>query len=113
MKSLTLTLYLLNLLPLPHLDGSQFLDALLDMYFSASPPTTLPKFSLRPDPTGLDRRDIEMEAGEAYDKRGNGRKGGMSRQKERVSQVIKAMTIGLVGGSVGLGVLKGLIAWWG
>lgn len=30
----TLSLYLFNLLPLPHLDGTQLLDALLDLAFS-------------------------------------------------------------------------------
>lgn len=37
MKMAMLSLFLFNLLPLPYLDGSQFLDALLDMASRTEP----------------------------------------------------------------------------
>ncbi|KAJ7198766.1 hypothetical protein GGX14DRAFT_699937 [Mycena pura] len=45
LKLATLSLYLFNLLPLPHLDGTQFMQALLDMVL--------------PDGTGFDEYDVE------------------------------------------------------
>ncbi|KAJ6551501.1 hypothetical protein B0H19DRAFT_1157941 [Mycena capillaripes] len=45
LKMATLSLYLFNLLPLPYLDGSQFVQALLDMMFKAG--------------TGFDEYDVE------------------------------------------------------
>ncbi|EIM83886.1 uncharacterized protein STEHIDRAFT_113130 [Stereum hirsutum FP-91666 SS1] len=121
LKSLTLTLYLLNLLPLPMLDGSQLLDAFLDMYFSPSPLSSRTSFARRND-----LWQEEMEAGEGHGMRAyqNGRDddevdggrsaGGRRRktvQKDNVVKVVTAGTIGLVGGCVGLGILKAAGVW--
>jgi len=41
MLTLTLSLYLFNLLPLPHLDGDQFLDGVLELYASRGQASTI------------------------------------------------------------------------
>lgn len=103
------------------LDGSQLLDAFLDMYFSPSPISSRTSFTRRNDPW-----QEEMEAGEGHGMRAyndgrdadaieGGRSAGGRRrktmQKKNVVKVVTAGTIGLVGGCVGLGVLKAAGVW--
>ncbi|KAJ7740960.1 hypothetical protein DFH07DRAFT_62558 [Mycena maculata] len=82
LKTATLSLYLFNLLPLPYLDGAQFVDALLDVVFD-------------PDArAGFDEYDIEaLEAATANDSGSRGRRRG--RWKARAGRGITVATTGL------------------
>ena len=81
LMTLTLSLYLFNLLPLPFLDGSQLLDAFLD----ASNPQNIPTSR-----TDITLRDMEAGSGS----RGNDRIEGLSSRarKRRLTRGIQIMT---------------------
>ncbi|KAJ6567754.1 hypothetical protein DFH09DRAFT_1034204 [Mycena vulgaris] len=72
----TLSLYLFNLLPLPYLDGAQFVHALLDMMFEAG--------------TGYD--DYDVEALEAASTANQGARRNRVRWKERLGKGIPVAT---------------------
>ncbi|KAJ7705293.1 hypothetical protein B0H17DRAFT_1037545 [Mycena rosella] len=76
LKMATLSLYLFNLLPLPYLDGAQFVRALLDMTFEAD--------------TGYDEYD--MEALEAAATADQGVRRNRGRWKERLGKGIPVAT---------------------
>lgn len=87
---ITMSLFLFNLLPLPLLDGLQFLDVLLDLVFVMS---------------GVaegEGEDIEMGLGMI---RGNGR---MTDWKGLVRRVVRGWTMGCVAVSVLLGMWNAL-----
>ncbi|THU98578.1 hypothetical protein K435DRAFT_856446 [Dendrothele bispora CBS 962.96] len=83
----TLSLFLFNLLPLPHLDGSQFLDTILDIVFRASDGTSGSTF----DSNNLGTE----EAGH-----------GPHRWKQRTEKLFKLGTMSTLGFSVTMGLLK-------
>lgn len=77
----TLSLYLFNLLPLPFLDGSQFLETLLDLTLNSS--------------ERLSAEDFDLEALEGGNRPDIGRR---SRRSTRgISKVIRFGTTGLLG----------------
>ncbi|KAJ7768389.1 hypothetical protein B0H16DRAFT_1673554 [Mycena metata] len=77
LKMATLSLYLFNLLPLPYLDGSQFVQALLEMVFRAE--------------SGFDEYDVEaLEAASAAPQGESRRSRG--RWKERLGKGIPTAT---------------------
>ncbi|KAJ6504274.1 hypothetical protein C8R47DRAFT_1104935 [Mycena vitilis] len=77
LKMAALSLYLFNLLPLPYLDGSQFVQALLDMVFQGA--------------TAFDEYDVDaLEAASTGGQRGLRRNRG--RWKERLSRAIPIAT---------------------
>ena len=79
--TLTLSLYLFNLLPLPLLDGSQLLDAFLDASSSQNIPMPRANISL-----------LDMEAGSGF--RTNDRIEGLSppSRKRRLSRGVQILT---------------------
>ncbi|KAI0056036.1 hypothetical protein BV25DRAFT_1921358, partial [Artomyces pyxidatus] len=78
LKALTLSLFFLNVLPLPRLDGSQLLDAVLEYY----------------DGDDGDLEDLEV---------GRGRRGERGRWKRRIGRSMRVMALTLVGGCLVLG----------
>ncbi|KAJ7602419.1 hypothetical protein FB45DRAFT_966468 [Roridomyces roridus] len=56
LKTATLSLYLFNLLPLPYLDGTQFVNALLDVAFESGPQTEFEEYDVGALEEGVSRR---------------------------------------------------------
>ncbi|KAJ6467002.1 hypothetical protein C8R45DRAFT_910136 [Mycena sanguinolenta] len=77
LKMATLSLYLFNLLPLPYLDGSQFVQALLDMAFQAE--------------SGFDEYDVEALEAASTANHGTQRRD-LGRWKERLRNGISITT---------------------
>lgn len=93
----TLSLYLFNLLPLPFLDGSQLLEAFLELAL----------LSLTPNLA----EDSELEALEQGASRSQSRDSSRrwKRSKTRVSNVIRSGTLGLFGICVGLALVNAIL----
>jgi len=95
----TLSLYIFNLLPLPFLDGTQLLDALLGFLHDSS-------YSFPADM--LEEIDLEtLEGGTGWG--GRGRRQGHGRWKHWVGKMIRSGTMGLVVGCTGLGAINWIV----
>ncbi|KIM76861.1 hypothetical protein PILCRDRAFT_825840 [Piloderma croceum F 1598] len=92
----TLSLYIFNLLPLPFLDGTQLLDAILDFIL----------VSVNGSGSYSDTIDLEaLEDGRGRGGRMRGRDG-HARLKYWIGRIVRAATLGLCTGCVGLGVIN-------
>ncbi|KAK7434046.1 hypothetical protein VKT23_020372 [Stygiomarasmius scandens] len=85
----TLSLFLFNLLPLPHLDGSQFLDTILCVVFDGVN-----------GPFGSSTYNVDLDT-----ESGRGLRSG-SRWKQRIERLIKLGTLTMLGFSVLVGFAK-------
>jgi S2P endopeptidase len=85
----TFSLYLFNLLPLPWLDGAQFLSVVLDIIFRSS----------------FDTSEVDLRALEGASPR---RRGGYTRWKQIISKLVILITTATVGVSVTLTLLNSL-----
>lgn len=90
----TLSLYLFNLLPLPFLDGAQFLDGLLDLTLMSS--------------QQLSAEGFDLEALERGDRLNNGRR--LRRSTSGISKVIRSGTMGLLGICMTLAFINAVIS---
>jgi len=94
----TLSLYVFNLLPLPFLDGTQLLDAVLDFVFGAS----VSAYS-------ADAVDLEALEGGRSVRRDGRRRGGHGRLKFWIGKMTRSGAVGLCVGCVGLGVVNWMV----
>ena len=91
----TLSLYFFNLLPLPFLDGAQFLEGLLDLTLNSTEQLSTGNFSLE-----------ALERGNHPD---SGRR--PRRATNGISKVIRTGTIGLLGTCMTLTFVNVIISW--
>ncbi|KAF5366299.1 hypothetical protein D9758_005736 [Tetrapyrgos nigripes] len=101
LKMATLSLYLFNLLPLPHLDGSQFLDVVISWIFTT--PTLALGMAIEND------GDIDTELGLSRASPLNGRErdtGSRWRWTRRIERLVKTGTLSALGFCVGVGLIK-------
>lgn len=89
----SLSLYLFNLLPLPFLDGAQFLEGLLDLTLKSS--------------EQLLAEDFDLEALERGNRSANGRR--PRRPISGINKVIRACTMGLLGICMTLAFINAII----
>ena len=92
LKMATQSLYIFNLLPLPFLDGTQLLDAVLDVVLASGPYSDA----------------IDLEALEGGRGRGGRLRGRHvhDRLMYWIGKIVRAATLGLCTGCVGLGVIN-------
>lgn len=96
----TLSLYLFNLLPLPFLDGTQLLDAILDFVFDCY------FFATSGAPEEIDLEALEGGVSHVASRRG---RSGHGRWKRWVAKMVRSGTTGLCVGCVGLGVINWMV----
>jgi S2P endopeptidase len=97
----TLSLYLFNLLPLPFLDGTQLLDAMLDFVFDSY------FFCTSGAPEEIDLG--ALEGGVNRGAGGRGRRSGHGRWKHFVGKMVRSGTTGLCVGCIGLGIINWMV----
>lgn len=90
----TLSLYIFNLLPLPFLDGTQLLDAVLDFVLVSV------------NGSGSYSDTIDLEALEGGRGRGRSLRRGDGRSKYWIGRIVRAAALGLCTGCAGLGVIN-------
>jgi membrane-associated protease RseP (regulator of RpoE activity) len=109
-KLISLSLYFFNLLPLPFLDGSQLISALLDLFLSlqhSQPDTFYPEVLEAAQPP-FNNFAMAMPA---HSRRGSGAQTSNTRSmqwKMRVENIVTTVTLTLIGLGVALGGLVSL-----
>lgn len=85
---ITLALYFFNLLPLPFLDGAQFLDALLDVSAAWPSPSIEGRY--------IEMDELESGRGQTPIDNGNRKSAVSKRWKERVTRMLQIVLWSLI-----------------